>query len=558
MFCTNCGSKLSDDARFCTNCGAAVSAVPPVQAPSAEPEPAEQAPVAETPAVDTPAADTPAADTPVEESAYFDAPTEVLSNYPGPVYQQPQQPQPPQQPAYVPPVQPAPAYYSDAPAAPKKKKKKTGLIIGIILLVLVLAAAGVAGFLYLQDQQKKNTAYEEAVAMLESKDYDGALTAFQALEDYKDSADQAQELTELQEQYDAAMALLNSHQFEEAGKAFRKLKEYRDSAEYTDTEITYLKATYFKDSAAAADTEAWYIMKEQEAAEDAAFAEGQVTCDLYEAAAALYTELADYKDSADLASECWLGAALVWMDVWEDHDAALGYLDKLNEEDAATLNARYQDICVDDDVLAAVEEALTVWYDADDIYNAEEEIKAAIDILEVYTYGVFDSQALKNMHTELLSDLNAIYLQVDGDDIPDLLSYYDACIGFLDTTATLCEDFGVFTTNVDMYTYFTETQWTVVAYSAIERSLQNWYDNVSSIDYDENEGSYYVQYHNSTDYAFTLYIRFTFEDESYNVLGQSSVLSVQVQAGAEAVIYTGDLPDGTAFLDWDWAYELID
>ncbi len=52
MFCTQCGTKLPDDARFCTNCGASVAPKTATQAPaSAETQAAEPAPV-EAPAVD--------------------------------------------------------------------------------------------------------------------------------------------------------------------------------------------------------------------------------------------------------------------------------------------------------------------------------------------------------------------------------------------------------------------------------------------------------------------------------------------------------------------------
>lgn len=52
MFCTQCGTKLPDDARFCTNCGASVAPKTATQAPaSAETQAAEPAP-AEAPAVD--------------------------------------------------------------------------------------------------------------------------------------------------------------------------------------------------------------------------------------------------------------------------------------------------------------------------------------------------------------------------------------------------------------------------------------------------------------------------------------------------------------------------
>lgn len=52
MFCTQCGTKLPDDARFCTNCGASVAPKAATQAPApAEARAAEPAP-AEAPAVD--------------------------------------------------------------------------------------------------------------------------------------------------------------------------------------------------------------------------------------------------------------------------------------------------------------------------------------------------------------------------------------------------------------------------------------------------------------------------------------------------------------------------
>lgn len=52
MFCTQCGTKLPDDARFCTNCGASVAPKAATQAPApAETQTAEPAP-AEAPAVD--------------------------------------------------------------------------------------------------------------------------------------------------------------------------------------------------------------------------------------------------------------------------------------------------------------------------------------------------------------------------------------------------------------------------------------------------------------------------------------------------------------------------
>ena len=52
MFCTQCGTKLPDDARFCTNCGASVAPKTATQAPASAETPAAEPAPAEAPAVD--------------------------------------------------------------------------------------------------------------------------------------------------------------------------------------------------------------------------------------------------------------------------------------------------------------------------------------------------------------------------------------------------------------------------------------------------------------------------------------------------------------------------
>ncbi len=112
MFCINCGSKLSDDAKFCLNCGTKID----TPTPAAEPAPAVPvAPVAPaTPIVETPA--------PVAEPA--PVPEAVVLNDSFTINE---------------PVAPAPA--------PAPKKNKTPAWVIVIIIVLAIAIVGIGGYI---------------------------------------------------------------------------------------------------------------------------------------------------------------------------------------------------------------------------------------------------------------------------------------------------------------------------------------------------------------------------------------------------------------------------
>ena len=97
MFCTNCGAKLSDDAKFCLNCGAKIDA----PAPAVEPVPA---PVAEP---------TPSAETVILNDSF----------------------------AISEPAAPAPT------PTPAPKKNKTPAWVIVIIIILALALVGIGGYI---------------------------------------------------------------------------------------------------------------------------------------------------------------------------------------------------------------------------------------------------------------------------------------------------------------------------------------------------------------------------------------------------------------------------
>ena len=123
--------------------------------------------------------------------------------------------------------------------------------------------------------------YQEAEELLKNKQFDEAAVAFEALGDYKDSADRVEEVTEAKnsDAYAKAEALLSQKKYDEAAKAFKALGDYKDSARRVE-EITEAKNsdTYAK-------------------------AEALLSQKKYDEAAKAFKALGDYKDSAARVNE---------------------------------------------------------------------------------------------------------------------------------------------------------------------------------------------------------------------------------------------------------------
>ncbi len=107
-----------------------------------------------------------------------------------------------------------------AAEAQAKKTKKIAMIVAPIIVVAIVAAVIISG------NMQKSTAYNAAVALAEAGQYDEAVAAFTELGNYKDSAEQINEIT-----YNQAVALLESGNYDEAISTFTDLGNYKDSAE---------------------------------------------------------------------------------------------------------------------------------------------------------------------------------------------------------------------------------------------------------------------------------------------------------------------------------------
>ena len=108
------------------------------------------------------------------------------------------------------------------------KKKKT--IAAIVAAVAVLC---IAAFFVVTKVIIPNNNYNAAVSLMESGDYEAAITAFEAMDGYKDSATQIETCqTAIKDNnYNAAVALMESGDYEAAITAFEAMDGYKDSAD---------------------------------------------------------------------------------------------------------------------------------------------------------------------------------------------------------------------------------------------------------------------------------------------------------------------------------------
>lgn len=452
MFCKKCGNEVKDFMKFCTTCGTPVpeeeAVVPPVQeaVPEAE-EPVAEAQTTEEPVVEVPIAEEPR---PVEEPVVEDTAPEVTA----------------EEPVAVPVAEPV--------QKPKKKKKGKGVLITVIVVLLV-AALGVGGwFGYNWWQDSKD--YEEAVSLLEKKEYDKALEQFKGLEDFKDSADQAKKLEGWQTDYDAAKKLMDEGKFSDAQKAFAALEDYRDSKELA--QYAEAKAAF----AAAEDGEA------------------------YVAAAELFAAMGEYEDCAAMVSKCYLEAAYKAVEAG-DEDAVEAYLEKMSEEDRTTFEDSYHD----EEVLAGWEEALQARYEMEMTDDYAWDFSEELEILEQYAQMTCKDKALEELLKNYIELVEEQQDNLDEDgSIIDWLVFYELELERSELLNQMNDEYDFLEDNDELYDWYIDMEEYFEQCVEIERSMSVWYEEV---EIQEDDRGYYVEYTNDTDYDFTLNMGFFYYDD---------------------------------------------
>ncbi len=157
-------------------------------------------------------------------------------------------------------------------AAAEAKKRKTRKILKILIpvaAVIAVIAALTPGVI--RPAIEKASAYREATQLLEVGSFDEAKDAFDALEDYKDSADMSKEAV-----YRKAESFYAEKDYEKAISIWQRVNDYSDSSERIETAKADWKESDYQAAVEAANGKD------------------------YKAALTAFKALGDYKDSKEL------------------------------------------------------------------------------------------------------------------------------------------------------------------------------------------------------------------------------------------------------------------
>ena len=194
----------------------------------------------------------------------------------------------------------------EAEIAAKKRNK--------IMLIVTAACACVAVALLITQVIVPNNKYNNAVALMNNGNYEEAITGFDALNGYKDSAEQITECTYLN-----AVVLMADEEYDEAIALFDALNGYKDSIDQI-TECSYLKAVAlmnngnYEEAIVAFDALNGYKDSTDQITEcNYLKAVALMDNGNYEEAIAIFDALNGYKDSAEQIASCKLACELINM-----------------------------------------------------------------------------------------------------------------------------------------------------------------------------------------------------------------------------------------------------
>lgn len=172
---------------------------------------------------------------------------------------------------------------------PAKKEKKKKSKKGLVFVILVVVLAGILAAYKYAPTLINDYKYKNATELANNKNYSEAVTAFQELGDYADSAEKALEC-----EYNYALSLEESEKFAEAKLIFENLGTYGDAS-------TKAQACAYSEAKAALDG-------------------GN-----YKTASKLFIDLGDYGDSKDMVKECSYRQALALIEN-KEYDSAIEIL----------------------------------------------------------------------------------------------------------------------------------------------------------------------------------------------------------------------------------------
>ena len=250
----------------------------------------------------------------------------------------------------------------------RRRKRNVKIFFSVSIPLLILIAIFVAVLLtYLIPKSH----YDEAAAMLENGQYDDAVAAFAALEDFGDSADRITEA-----KYRKALALMEEEKFEEAIAAFEIVIDYEDA------EDRIIEANYR------------IALRTLENGD-------------YPAALEQLTMLGDYKECEENIQLCWFNMAMQAVEK-DDLDTAKSHYRKISDAQKEALQSAYCDKGIE--FYEAGEEARAMEYFALVSYKS---LLPKID-------AVYYEQAVKLMEAEEYDAAEGIFTKLEKyEDSPE-------------------------------------------------------------------------------------------------------------------------------------------
>ena len=123
------------------------------------------------------------------------------------------------------------------PVVNTEQKSKGGKTTKIAVIVAAVVIVCLAAYFGVTKVVIPNKNYNAAVSLMNEGKYEEAIAAFEALDGYKDSAEQitACETAIKDNAYDAAVALMDEGKYEEAIAAFEAMEGYKDSDEKAES-----------------------------------------------------------------------------------------------------------------------------------------------------------------------------------------------------------------------------------------------------------------------------------------------------------------------------------
>ena len=187
--------------------------------------------------------------------------------------------------------------------------------------------------------QGRGQRYQDALRLLELKQYEQAAAELESLDDFRDSAALLARLESSEKRYAAALDLVEQQRYDDAIAAFRSLGDYADSPRWAAFGVTYRRALDLMDQTAAGDSQ---LLRRVLPDEVRLTDEGSQTAILgWEAAAAMLESLGDYEDAPAKIDECYRNAAALKLAEGNVAGAA-AYAEKMSENEAARLLAEIQ------------------------------------------------------------------------------------------------------------------------------------------------------------------------------------------------------------------------